>query len=1188
MSLIATALAQLSVLDAEAQVVTNTNSPAPGEIRIVSLAGQVEISPKGAAAWIPIQSPQPVHPFDRVRTGPNSRITLLWADQSVVTFDALTDLEIQPPQSAQSESGLHFIKGIFSFFHRDKPSRIRVITSGAVAGIEGTEFVMEVDQGPNGERTTLSVIDGRVQFKNRFGNQLELVLTNGRQAVVEGGQAPVYTAGFIANNLLQWCFYYPAVLDLGDMSLSAAEQADLTNSLKAYRDGDLLAALAMYPTNRTSVSTGESLYHAALLLSVGQAAQTEKELARLESANANERISRLVGALRTLIVAVKLETNPPTIDPQLPTELLAASYFAQSRGVRDTSLAEALDLARRATTNSPQFGFAWARVAELEFSFGRTGRALENLNKSLELSPRNAEALSLKGFLLAAQNRPGQAIGWFNKALEVDPSLGNAWLGRGLCRIRCGDTKGGREDLLVAAALEPQRSVLRSYLGKAYGSEGDFKRADKELALAKKLDPNDPTPWLYSALLKQQENRVNEGIRDLETSQDLNTNRSVFRSSFLLDQDQAVRSANLALLYADADLRDVSVREANRAVVDDYANYSAHLFLANSFEAQRRASISDLRFEAPAVSEYTIVNLLGPANGRLLTQPVSQLEYSKLFESDGLGLIANTEYFSRGAWRFSGAQYGNFGGSSYSLEGDYFLEPGERPNQDLEIRQLEAKFKQDITPNDSVFFDIVDYRENGGNIEQSFNAIPTELRFDLKQAPTVFLGYHHQWSPEQHTLVIAGRFDDTFQSFDPFSNVYALDLGSGITNGLVAVQAADRYQSHLVLYSVEAQQIALIGRQTFIAGARFQWSDKDAAQTVSDPNGPFLVIMGFANPISVQSISASSFTASAYIYDYLKVTDAFRLVGGLNFTHQDIPVNTVSAPITSEQHIQERLSPKAGFIWAPSDCSTVRAAYTRSLTGYDLGQSLRIEPTQVAGLLQTFRDPIPPALVGGLDGVDVETAEAVWEGHFADTYLALGYQYLAGKKTAQYGLYLSSEDYIDGPTFGLVRKSFDFHEHGMNFSAHQLIGKELSLGIGYRLAFDELEQSFPEYQPSLFVPPPYGIPQTLRSQALLHTVNLSALYRHHSGLFGRVEAVWYSQDREQMRLDRAGRASGSLPGDQFWQVNLLGGYRFWRGRAEVTVGLLNATGQDYRLDPLNPYAELPRSRTFYTRLLLNF
>src|SRR5262249_33662007 len=141
--------------------------------------------------------------------------------------------------------------------------------------------------------------------------------------------------------------------------------------------------------------------------------------------------------------------------------------------VRDVSLRKALAFAQAAVTNSPTFSFAWARVAELEFSFGRIREAQEAVRHSLALAPRNAEAISLNGFLLAAQNQTREAILEFSKAIAVDSGLGNAWLGRGLCRIRRGDLRGGREDLLIAAALEPQRSLLRSYLGKAWTLSGE-------------------------------------------------------------------------------------------------------------------------------------------------------------------------------------------------------------------------------------------------------------------------------------------------------------------------------------------------------------------------------------------------------------------------------------------------------------------------------------------------------------------------------------------------------------------------------------------------------------------------------------------------------------------------------------------------------------------------------------------
>lgn len=69
--------------------------------------------------------------------------------------------------------------------------------------------------------------------------------------------------------------------------------------------------------------------------------------------------------------------------------------------------------------------------------------------KSLKLSPHNAQALALKGFLVAARNRIGEATRWFEHAIATDAALGNAWLGRGLCRIRSGEATAGRNYLLV-------------------------------------------------------------------------------------------------------------------------------------------------------------------------------------------------------------------------------------------------------------------------------------------------------------------------------------------------------------------------------------------------------------------------------------------------------------------------------------------------------------------------------------------------------------------------------------------------------------------------------------------------------------------------------------------------------------------------------------------------------------------
>ena len=120
----------------------------------------------------------------------------------------------------------------------------------------------------------------------------------------------------------------------------------------------------------------------------------------------------------------------------------------------------------------------------------------------------------------------------------------------------------------------------------------------------------------------------------------------------------------------------------------------------------------------------------------------------------------------------------------------------------------------------------------------------------------------------------------------------------------------------------------------------------------------------------------------------------------------------------------------------------------------------------------------------------------------------------------------------------------------------------------------ELERNLPT------IPATAGFQRQAATQADLHRLNLSASWLSASGFFSRGEIVYFAQ-----RLAGAG-APGS--GDEFPQLNLYAGYRFPRRRGELTVGVLNLTGEDYQLYPLNYYPEMPREPVFYARVRLNF
>ena len=1166
-------------------------SSAPSaEIKILEIQGTVEVFPAGAKTWTPATAGQVLHAFDRIHTADNSRVALRWSDQSVVPFGAATELEILPPSGTQDEPGLHLVRGILSFFHRDQPGRIRIITRGAAAGVEGTEFVLAVNDV---DTTTLSVIDGKVRFGN---DQTTLLLTNGQQAVEELGKAPVSTPGFIANNLLQWCFYYPAVLELNDVPFTSTEQTDLAASLAAYRSGDLLPALALYPTNRTSVSPAETIYHSALLLAVGQVAPAESSLDALDGQHSEARIQALSTALRQLIAAVKHQANPSKAVPTTATECLAASYYEQSSARPEISLRTALQLARQATTNAPKSGFAWTRVAELELCFGRQKAAWTALETSLALAPRNAQALALKGFILAARNEPRTAILAFNEALTVDAALGNAWLGRGVCRIQLGEAKAGREDLLVAAALEPQRSELRSYLGKAFLTGGDQDHATKELNLAKQLDPQDPTPWLYSALQNQRNNDINDGIRDLEKSKALNGNRSVYRSQLLLDEDQAVRSANLASLYHDAGMEDVAVREAGKAVSYDYANYSAHLFLAGSYEQLRDPNWSNLRYETPAVSEFWIANLLAPTSAGWLGFNQSGRPYAQMFSQNRAGFFSDSTYLERGAFSDSSGAY--YTSSDFSAEADasYQYDPGQRPNNDFVERGLNVNVKGQLTPQDSVFLTVQGAWVDSGDENQYYSQSSGSRsnRTSEKQLPNLYLGYHHEWSPGAQTLLMFGLTDQAVQGYAPAANhnVFFTTGGAVAQTGILIDNT--KVNIDPTLYSIELQQIWETSDHTTVIGSRYQWGQIHYRDFES--GGGILGSFLFPNPsdINNQDLTVDDQYLTVYGYHRWQLLDPLSVELGISCDWEELPADVVSSPFSAQTKEHSQLSPKAGVIWTPLTNTTFRAAYTRSLMALANGQSERIEPTSVAGFNQAFRGVMPDALAGDSSGAGIDTYDISMEQYFAtETYLRLGGELLYSKLDRLSGQYIANADspldFFTSP--GWLNESLRYREVSLFVTIDQLFGKEWTVGGGYHLSQAKYEWSLNNIPADLGAGSYYDgfvNKYTLvrsHQRSLLHNADLHINWNHRSGFFSRLELDWFHQSNSYD--DQLGFTTAQF-GDDFWQFNAYVGYRFWERRAELTAGLLNVFDQNYQLDPLNIHNEMAHSRTFMARLKINF
>lgn len=1151
-----------AVVPARAQ--TN-QSTAPGVgsntlSHLIEATGVVEFNLNATTNWNIATNGLALKPGDKVRTRAASRAALQLSDRSVVRLSERTTLEILPPRNAEKKRfGLP--DGKIYFFNREKPSDVEFDTPLAAGAIRGTEFLLET-KAVDGA-THLALLDGLVALNTAGG---EVTLKHGEEVRLTTGQLPQKTALVNATAVIQWALYYPAVLHPADLGLTATERRSLVGVLTNYLAGDLLQARAAWPVSFSSTNVGAICLQAQLSLAVGQVDDAIALLTPLLKDAAPVR------ALNELIAAVRGDNSLVAATPITASEFLARSYSAQAR--RD--LETARSAVRRAVELAPELGLAHARLAELEFAFGQRTIALRELKRAYELSPRFAPAYALQGFILLEQGRPQIAKTHFDAARDLDAAFGPAWLGRGLCLMRERNFPESRAAFQAAAALEPQRGLFRSYLGKAASELHDSKAAEKEFRLAKELDANDPTAWLYSALHLWQENRLNDAIRDLENSYDRNDNRAAFRSQLLLDQDRAVRSANLAALYDEAGLPDASRQAATRAVNESYADFSGHLFRANALAAQENANRFDLRNETARQSELLVANLLAPPGAGNLSQTLSQQDHLRFFDARPVGASLLSEYTSNGDWRETGTMFGSLNGFSYALDAGYQNLNGEQPNGQSERREFALTLKQRVTDEDEAYFQVGTSDSRAGDVANYYDPAQSQpgFRANERQEPTLYAGWHHEWSPGVHTLFLAGQLNDDLSSHDPDRDI--LFLINGLFGPPIqAVQSAPLtppvdydFNSKFELCSVELQQIAEFEKISLIAGGRWQSGDVDSSFN-----------MVRVTPAAAQSISSTLERGNVYAYGSWQVFEPLRLIAGASYDRLTYPQNVDAPPFQPGERARDLIAPKAGVLFEPWQRGLFRASYTKSLGGLYFDNSVRLEPTQVGGFNQAFRSLIPESVAGLVPGTEFETmgvgfdqalAGGTWFGVEVEQFKSEG-ERLVGAFNG-FGPILLVAD----ATATTTRDELHFRERNISAYVGQLLGDSFSLGARYRLSEARLAENFPD------VPDTAANLNLLESdeRAVLHQLSLTANVHHRSGCFGQWESAWYHQHN-----------SGYAPplnSEDVWQHNLVAGYRFPRRQAVLTVGLLNLLDADYRLNPLNTTAGLPRGRTWVVSLRLNF
>jgi tetratricopeptide (TPR) repeat protein len=903
-SLAVLALAGLPAVAAAAECVD-------GIARAVSVQGSVQVRRAGEAGWATVRLNDPFCPGDLLRLEPRSRAAVQLRSGALLRLDQNTTIAFVAT-APRDTSWIELLLGAVHFISRI--SRGLTIQTPFVNGtIEGTEFWVEV----TADQATLAVLEGRVKASNAAG---ALTLESGQSAVARAGQAPTLRPIVVTpSDAVQWAIYYPPLPrprpdDFPDRA-GVAWPALVRRSLDEAGRGNLAAAFDALGGVPPDVADARVLlYRADLLLAVGRVDEATVDIDRVLAVDP---VNSGALALRSIVAvarnaradALGLARQAVERDPRSPAARLALSYAQQAafdlEGAR-ASVQEAVALA-------PDDALARARLAELWLSVGDLDRALESATEAVARDLRSARAQTVLGFAALTQIRLRQAAEAFERAIELDPAAPLPRLGLGLTRIRSGDLEEGQRQLEIAVSLDPGNSLLRSYLGKVYYERRASVLAADQYRLAQDLDPQDPTPWLYEAIRLQSVNRPVEALQSLERSIQLNDNRAVDRSRFLLEQDRATREANRARIYDDLGFDQLALVEGWRSLATDPANYSAHRFLADSYSVLPRHEIA-------RVSEVLQSQLLQPININPVP-PILAVSNSFILAGTGPSTASLNEFnplFERNRFsaRLSGVAGGNstygdelvasglYNRGSVSVGQFHYETEGFRENNDFKQDIYNVFAQVELTSRTSVQGEFRYIHSTRGDLDVRID--PDNFRTDYRQedeGSSVRLGARHAFSPTSILLASAiyQRSDVAF-SFGPENP------GSSEQDGFLG----------------ELQYLLRRDRGTLIVGVGYGGADRTQA---------------------TPEVSLDTEIRHANFYAYVPIFLPYRLT----------VIPGLSADLFDGIVHEDQINPKFGVTWNPVPLLTLRAAVFRTLER-TLTSSQTLEPTQVAGFNQFFAD----------------------------------------------------------------------------------------------------------------------------------------------------------------------------------------------------------------------------------------
>ena len=159
---------------------------------------------------------------------------------------------------------------------------------------------------------------------------------------------------------------------------------------------------------------------------------------------------------------------------------LASAYYAEGQ------YATALQEIDRVIALSPREANAHGLRGLILIQSGQDGQAEISLRTALNLDPDSPELNNNMGWFLCQRQLPAKAMPYFDRALSNNSyaSPAKALLNAGMCSKRAGDVTTAESYLLRALKAEPGLTLAHVSLASIYYDRADYKNARRHILLA--------------------------------------------------------------------------------------------------------------------------------------------------------------------------------------------------------------------------------------------------------------------------------------------------------------------------------------------------------------------------------------------------------------------------------------------------------------------------------------------------------------------------------------------------------------------------------------------------------------------------------------------------------------------------------------------------------------------------------